>query len=114
MPIFQSVKKINSQNAWDSPMTTKITRLAVHLVVCLLLTFPVGAVLARYAVPKILLLSITGDPLGFAGTVLLLLWVLSLLDLWQHVYWDICQFRSFRGMEDRVAEQPIAETHSEI
>jgi hypothetical protein len=114
MSIFRSAENTSTRKSKLREASPTLARFVAHLVVCLVLTFPLGGVLARHAVPQILLLSVTGEPLGFVGTVLLLLWVLSLLDLWRHVYWDIRQFWALRMADESAPEQPLGETSSEI
>lgn len=114
MSIFQSVEMNNVPKISCWGMTPLVVRFVRRLVLCIAFTFPPGVLLPRQVVPAIIFLCAAGDPLGFAGAVLLQVWVLTLVDMWRHVWWDARLIRATRVSSELVPEQPLAETTPEI
>jgi hypothetical protein len=71
-----------------TPLTMRFLR---RLTACAVFTFPAFIVLAQYAVPGIVRLCAAGNLRGFAGVLLLQIWIVTLVDMWRHVVWDFLQ-----------------------
>lgn len=76
-----------------SPLTI---RFLCRLSVCMACTFGFGTFLALYAMPSILGACANGDPKGFLGLVLFVLWIETLVDMSHHVRRDLLQLRANR------------------
>ncbi len=86
-------------------------RFAGRLALCTLFTFLPGYFLAYQVVPFILQLSVIGHPLGFIGSLLLLLWVLTLFDMWRYVWWDLrLIYTSAAKVEEALQKAPPGTT----
>jgi hypothetical protein len=74
-----------------------------RLAVCMASTFGFGGFLALYAMPRILRACTDGDPMGLVGLVLFVLWVETLVDMWQSVRWNL-----LRLWDNRRTRKPLS------
>lgn len=83
-----------------SPFTT---RFFWRLAVCLASIFGFGTFLALHGMPPILRACTDGDPMGIVGLVLFVLWVETLVDMWQSVRWNL-----LRLWDNRRPRKPLS------
>lgn len=83
-----------------SPLTI---RLLWRLAVCIASTFGFGSFLALYAMPRIFRACTDGNPMGIVGLVLFVLWLETLVDMWQSVRWNL-----LRLWENRRTRKPLS------
>jgi hypothetical protein len=114
MSIFNSVTV--SQAVRDSEQTriALVIRFWRHLILCLVFTFPLEAIAARYAVPGILRRCASGELLGYAAAVLLQIWAINLVQMWRCVWWELRLIRATKSSGETKPDQPLSESIAEI
>jgi hypothetical protein len=95
-----SLKTTSRSHDRLSPLTI---RFLCRLSVCMACTFGFGTFLALYAMPRILRACTDGEPMGIVGLVLFVLWIETLVDMWQSVRWNF-----LRLWENRRTRKPLS------
>ncbi len=114
MSIFNSVTVDQAVKDSEQTRPALVIRFWRHLIICLVFTFPLEALAARYAVPGILWRCASGDLLGYAAAVLLQIWVINLVNMWRCVWWDLRLIRASNSHGEISSDQALSESIAEI
>ncbi len=114
MSIFHSQPIRNVPASRVASLVPLLVRLFLQLAGCLAATVPPGWILAHYMMPPIIRLCAVGDTLGFLGFVLFELWILTLINMWRHVWWDLQLPYAVKVQTGLTSEPGLAEITPEI
>ncbi len=91
-----------------------IIRLFFHLFGCIGCTFGLGSVFALRVAPAIVRDLATGSLIGPFELFLVALWVVSLLQMWEHVWRDLFRLRLERSAQEVPPDEALAQRSPEI
>jgi hypothetical protein len=114
MTIFNSDYARKLPTISGSHPSSLMMRFVRRFAVCLFYTVPAVTVLAHYAVPAIVRMCAVGSVRGFGCAVLLHIWVLTLLDMWQHVLRDFRRIYAFNQTSSTAPAEAAFETSPKI